>query len=132
MSRRLVVIRIIVNTICLGLLLLLLLLLLLQELLFLLLHRFELAVPPLLDAVGHLPPSKPQRLVDAHLDELLFDLEVALDEVEVLEQLRIVPTGPSDVLEDDGPSGVVFFPDFILFGFGERPGSFPERRWWRF
>lgn len=84
MSRRLVVIRIIVNTICLGLLLLLLLLLL-QELLFLLLHRFELAVPPLLDTVGHLPPSKPQRLVDAHLDELLFDLEVALDEVEVLE-----------------------------------------------
>lgn len=84
MSSRLEVIRIsaIVNTICLGLLLLLLFL---RQFLFLLFHGFQLAVPPLLDAVGHLSPSKPERLVDAHFYELLFDLEVALDEMEMVQ-----------------------------------------------
>lgn len=84
MSSRLEVIRIsaIVNTICLGLLLLLLFL---RQFLFLLFHGFQLAVPPLLDAVGHFSPSKPERLVDAHFYELLFDLEVALDEMEMVQ-----------------------------------------------
>lgn len=83
MSSRLEVIRIsaIVNTICLGLLLLLFL----RQFLFLLFHGFQLAVPPLLDAVGHFSPSKPERLVDAHFYELLFDLEVALDEMEMVQ-----------------------------------------------
>lgn len=84
MSSRLEVIRIsaIVNTICLGLLLLLLFL---RQFLFLLFHGFQLAVPPLLDAVGHFSPSKPERLVDAHFYELLLDLEVALDEMEMVQ-----------------------------------------------
>lgn len=111
--------------------LLLLLLLFLQQLLFLF-HRFQLPVPPLLDAVGHLPPSKPERLVDAHLDKLLPHLEIALDEVQVLQQLRVVPSGPPDVLEDDRSGFVVFLPYPFAFGFRQGTGGgFPERRMMR-
>lgn len=65
--------------------------------------------------------------MDAHFDELLLEREIALDEVEMLQQLGVVSPGPPDVLEDDGPRLVVLLATTFLLGFGERSGSFPHR-----
>lgn len=87
------------------------------------LFGLELAVPPLLDRVGHLPPAEAQRLPDAHLDEGGPRGVVAFDEVQVLEEGGVVAAGPADVLEDDRPDGVVFLPDAVPVLFGEFDGG---------
>lgn len=58
-------------------------------------------VPPRLYHVGHFAAPETHRFVDAHLHEIRPHLRRATHQIEMVEQLRVIASGPPNVTEDD-------------------------------